>query len=488
MDWLPDLEIARQVPGFWPAIALTLGFPTAMLVLNEAIAHCDRRTSAFCHSLRAVRSLLVPAAALWVFVGPVLGLPTDGLVVRLAETAFWIAALFTLTRILNDLFFGTAARGSWQERVPTLFRDLVRFGLVAVGGLVIYARVWGQDVGGALTALGVGSVVIGLALQEPLGNLVSGLMLLFERPLSVGDWVTAGGVTGKVTGINWRSVHIETPTRELHVVPNVSLYKSEFSNLSRPTGVRTEVVELGLSYDDPPDRVKALMLDLLATTPGVLADPPPLVRTVNYADFSVTYRLIFSVARQDDLPAIRDRVMTRIWYVVRRNGLTIPFPIQMEYGPTETPGKPAPTAAELLAAHPRFRAALAAPATPPPAVLEFAAGETVHSRDRRFTGFGLVVAGRAALRADDAAGYRVRIGTIGPGECIGDQLAVGSAREAIEIVAEESLTVVVLDPTTIGGLLDQSPALAAEIGDALEARRQAARAASQARPAPGPAL
>lgn len=479
MDWLPDLEIARQIPTFWPALGLALGVPLALLILNEAIAACDRRGFLLGHTLRAVRTLLVPAAALLLFLGQVVELPADSLLVRLAETLFWVAVLATLTRIFNDLFFGFAAHGSWQERVPTLFRDLVRVALVAVGGLVIYSKVWGQDVGGALTALGVGSVVIGLALQEPLGNLVSGLMLLFERPLSVGDWVTAGGVTGKVTGINWRSVHIETPTREVHIVPNVSLYKSEFSNLSRPTPVRTEVVELGLSYDDPPDRVKRLMLDLMATTPGVLADPPPLVRTLNYADFSVIYRLIFSVARQDDVPAIRDRVMTRVWYVVRREGLTIPFPIQMEYRPGENPGRPVPTSDDLLAGHPRFRAAAAGPAGRQPAVREYAAGETVHAPRRRFTGFGLVISGRANLVVRDPAGQAVTIGAIGAGECLGDQLTVGSSRDDIEIVADEDLRVVAFDPAAIGDLLDHSPSLAAEIGDALETRRQAARAARQ---------
>lgn len=479
MDWLPDLEIARQVPNFWPALALAVGFPLLLLVLNEAIAACHRRGIVLGRTLRTVRSILAPAVALLVFVRSVLGLPPDALVVRLAETLFWMAALATVTRVLNDVFFGSAAPGSWQDRVPTLFRDLVRFALVAVGGLVIYAKVWGQDVGGAITALGVGSVVIGLALQEPLGNLVSGLMLLFERPLDVGDWVTAGGITGKVTGISWRSVHIETPTREVHVVPNVSLYKSEFSNLSRPTPVRTEVVELGLSYDDPPDRVKRLMLDLMGTTPGVLADPPPLVRTVNYADFSVTYRLIFSVARQDDVPAIRDRVMTRIWYVVRREGLTIPFPIQMEYRPGEIPGRPTPTTDELLADHPRFRTAASGPAIRQPEVREYAAGETVHAPGRHFAGFGLVISGRASLVVRDVAGQHVPVGEIGPGECLGDQLAVGSSRDDIEVIAGDGLRVMALDPAAVGTLLDHSPALAAEIGDALETRRQAARAARQ---------
>jgi len=480
MNWLPDAEIIRQVPAFRPAVGLALGVPLVLLVLTEAIAAGDRRGWALTRTLRALRALVMPSLAAYAFATAVLGMPAEGTIARLLETLVWIAALVTVSQALNDLFFGLASHDSWRERMPTLFRDLARAALVAAGCLVVYAKVWGQDVGGALTALGVGSVVIGLALQEPLGNLVSGLMLLFERPLQVGDWVTAGGVTGKVTGINWRSVHIATPTRELHVVPNVSLYKAEFSNLSLPTPVRTDSFELGLSYDDPPDEAKAILLDLLATTPGVLADPPPLVRVVGYADWSVTYKLVFSVARQEDLAATRDRVMTRVWYVVRREGLKIPYPIQMEFSPGESVSPPPPTADELLASHPRFRPGIPAAQAESPVVLHYAGGETVHSSRRRFTGFGLVVSGRAALMAGTKAGGPVQIGTIGPGECLGDQIALGSARDDIDVVAEPGLRIVALDSAAVGDLLDRSPTLAAEIGDALEARRQAARAAAQA--------
>ncbi|MFM8805121.1 MAG: cyclic nucleotide-binding domain-containing protein, partial [Planctomycetia bacterium] len=169
-----------------------------------------------------------------------------------------------------------------------------------------------------------------------------------------------------------------------------------------------------------------------------------------------------------------------IWYVVRREGLTIPYPIQMEFSPGETPLPPSPDADTLLAAHPRFRPGIPAAQAAKPVVLQYAAGETVHSARRRFAGFGLVLSGRATLLASDKAGQPVRIGTIGPGECLGDQLAVGSARDDIDIVAEPGLQIVALDPRAVGDLLDRSPTLAAEIGDALEARRQAANAVAQA--------
>jgi small-conductance mechanosensitive channel/CRP-like cAMP-binding protein len=463
--------------NFWPAVCVSIAFPALMLVCNEFIAACDRRQLAISRTLRSVRNLVVPVAALHVFTRFILELPQTNTVSRLIETSFWVFLLFAALGIVNDVVFGAGSKESWRGRVPKLFSDLLRALLVAIGAMVIYSNVWGREVQGALTALGVGSVVIGLALQEPLGNIVSGLMLLFERPLKVGDWVSAEGVTGKVIEINWRSVHILTPTRELRIVPNVRLYKGAFSNLSRPTDTRTEALQIGFSYDDPPNRVKEVLGALLAETPGILRDPAPAVRTVEYSDFSVIYRVSFSVAKQEELAPTRDQFMTRLWYAVRRAGLTIPFPITMEYSPGENPGAPKVEPSEWLRNYPRFKPAIQNAGAATPRVMEYAIGETIQAAGSRFSGFALILTGQARLRALSSDGALVEVGQIGPGECFGEQLTAGPAADAIEITAVNDTRVMVFEGKAIGDLLNQSPGLAAEIGDAIESRHQAALAA-----------
>ncbi|MFZ4483857.1 MAG: cyclic nucleotide-binding domain-containing protein, partial [Chthoniobacterales bacterium] len=250
-------------------------------------------------------------------------------------------------------------------------------------------------------------------------------------------------------------------------------YKGTFANLSRPTPLRTEVIEMGFSYDDAPNRVKEVMLDLLRTTPGVLAEPPPLVRTAAYADFSINYRLIFSVESQANLAEVRDAVMSRLWYVIKRENITIPFPTAYEYTPGQDPSKPQPTVEDYLREHVRFKPAAGEGANAP-RLVSFAAGETVQGPDRPFDGFALVVAGRANVLANDASGDSVRIGEIGPGECFGDSVTAGGAAEKMCIVAAVDLEVVVFADKSINELLNKFPSLASEIGDAIEARRQAA--------------
>lgn len=474
MNFLLEQNLTNMVP----AIVLVILFPLVLLLLSESIARSRRSGRAIARTLATLRNLVAPSLALFVFLRYIAEMPPDHTLVRLVESVFYISLLYALLGIINDLVFGSSIErpGAWQTRVPKLFRDLVRVLIVAIGAMIIYSQVWGREVSAALTALGLGSIVIGLALQEPLGNIVSGLMLLMERPINVGDFVNAEGVTGRIIEINWRSVHIETATRELHVIPNVSLYKGAFSNLSRPTPLRTEVIEMGFSYDDPPNRVKEIMLELLRTTPGVLADPPPMVRTFNYADFSIIYKMIFSVASQLDLAVTRDKIMTRLWYIARREGLTIPYPIAMEYAPDEQPGPVPPTPDQLLRDFPRFKPGLKTGDGQAPRAIDFASGEIVQRRGEAFAGFALILKGRAALHTANARNESIQVGELGPGECFGDAMSAGTAQGQLEISALSDIKVLVFDPRDIHDLLSKSPSLASELGDAIEIRRQAVQA------------
>ncbi len=182
-----------------------------------------------------------------------LGLPSENVWVRVATTATWVALVIVALGAANAVVFEGAAVGSWQQRVPRLLRDLVRTLLVAVAAALAYSFIWDREIQGALTALGVTSIVVGLALQEPLGNLFSGLMLLMERPFEIGDTIEVGGVSGTVKEINWRSAHIEALGGMIQVVPNSTLNKETISNYSRPLPIRMEMLELAFSSDDPPN-------------------------------------------------------------------------------------------------------------------------------------------------------------------------------------------------------------------------------------------
>lgn len=464
---------ANQLAEFvlpW-ALAIAVGFPVVLLILNELITHGVRRKSPLSGTLLGLRNFVVPSLALLLFAKQILELEPDNFWLRLLESVFWILLIFSCLTFINDFVFGAARPSSWQAKVPKLFRDLSRAALVAFGAAIVYSQVWGQEIQGAITALGVGSVVIGLALQEPLGNIVSGLMLLFERPLNIGDWILTDGVTGKVVEINWRSIHIETPTRETRIVPNVSLYKSAFSNLSRPNTNRTDSIEIGFSYDDPPNRVKDVILDLMNSTKGVMSVPGPSVRVANYADFSITYRLIFTVQTQEELGQVRDRIMTAIWYLAKREKFNIPFPIatHIQTRPEELPSSRSISPKDLAKPFPLFRTV---PFSEPDRVLDYASGELILQAGKPGLGFCLLVQGTVSLAVPSNEGELVEFTKLEPGNFFGDHGIASLKPSEITVTATSEVKLIVVSPETTFAWFSQSPSSAGEIGNIMESRRK----------------
>src|SRR4030095_1207261 len=203
-------ELLNHVQAQWIfALGLVVGFPVLLVALNELGFALARAGHPVATSVRFVRTWVVPLVALTFFLRWVVLLPETSLVVRLAETLCLATAIVAIMGFVNNLVFESARRGTWQRKVPRLLRDLLRLLLAAIGLAMVYSFVWGREIEGAIAALGVTSIVVGLALQEPLGNLFSGLVLLMERPFEVGETIEVGNVKGEVREVNWRSAHIE---------------------------------------------------------------------------------------------------------------------------------------------------------------------------------------------------------------------------------------------------------------------------------------
>ncbi|MFM9046602.1 MAG: hypothetical protein ACKOOH_02905 [Cyanobium sp.] len=140
--------------GGWVSV-LIFGFPVAMVLLGEAIRRLQRRRHPVLPAVRILRNWIIPSLTVFVLLAQVIGLPRSTVLVRVAETLVWITLIYGALTLLNAIMFEGAAEGSWQAKVPQLFRDLGRFVLVLVGSSIVLSTVWGADLGGFLTALGV---------------------------------------------------------------------------------------------------------------------------------------------------------------------------------------------------------------------------------------------------------------------------------------------------------------------------------------------
>lgn len=468
-----------------PALALVVGLPLALLVLNETVAALRRRGSALAAPVGFLRNVILPMLGIVVLLDGVLGLPEEDLWARLAHTALWVALVAGALSFANAVLFEGAPAGSWQARVPKLLRDLVRLGLVLGAAAFIYAQVWDADLSGALTALGLGGLVLGLALQEPLGNLFSGIMLLMERPFEVGEEIEVGGTTGVVQEINWRSVHVLSPGGILRVIPNSSLNGETITNYSRPARQRAETLEFGFSYDDPPNKVREVLLAVARDTPGVLADPPPLAATVSFADFSVNYTLVVRVP-QGQRFAVRNELMTRVWYAAKREGLTIPYPmsVNLELDGDQPFSRPDATPRELAARFARLPPIPEGWSAAHARRADYARGELVHDEGAPVEGVMLLAAGEVSLQALHG-GVFTEVVRVRPGEFFGEAGLHGSQRTSLRAVACQDSVCVALAPDAMREWFEASPALARDLGQALEVRRRALAALRAAPPPTG---
>ncbi len=453
------------------ALGLAVGFPIALIVLNELIFSLSRAGHPIVHVVRVLRTWVVPSVGLALFLRLILGRSSSDLWVRLAETLVWVSVVISVLGAVNVVVFERARPGSWQHRVPNLLRDLIRLLLVAAATALVYSFVWGRELTGAVAALGVTSIVVGLALQEPLGNLFSGLMLLMERPFEVGDTIEISGVGGVVKEINWRSAHIKSNRGVMQIVPNSTLNKEIISNYSRPRPIRLEEIDVAFSYEDPPNVVRKALLEV-ADAPGVLDDPAPIAATFSFGDSAVNYKLIYRTTEEDRWP-VRNELVTRIWYAARRHGLTLPYPIvsNLHYQQTEPFGKSRPSAVDRLSALPGIPP-LGADTAVDVKSLTFGLGEVIFKEGDELRGVFLLVSGAVSLQVVQDGEMR-EIAVVATGETFGESAMYGVQIADLRAVAMEDSEVLRLSPEVVRTLFEASPRLARDTGYTLEVRRRA---------------
>ena len=459
---------------------LIIVFPFATLILGEIIYRAKSRDKLLVATLRIVRNLIFPSLALFILLNKIVGLSPEATPLRIVQTGLWLFTIHGSLTIVNGLLFDQAQSGSWQANVPRLFRDLSRVFLILCGIAVVLSVVWGTDLGGIFAALGVGSIVIGLALQDTLGNLFSGIALLFERPFDEGDWIKVDSITGKVIEINWRSVHLLTRELEMLIIPNAVLAGATIRNYRRPQKLHVEVIDLGFSYDDPPNKVKQVMKETALNTKGVLDRPEPIIQTSSYDDSSIGYKVKLFLADYDKVPVIRDEFVTRVWYAAERYGLNIPFPIRTLYHnpPTKI------NSAEVVQGYfDRLNSFTSFTSTDDEILQElaqnataksFGIGEKAIAQGEHTAGIYVIVSGEASvtMSAENPA-REEELAQLVPGDFFGESALSGKNASPVSVTALSDVELLIFPIETMQTALENSTRLRQEFGAVMETRRKA---------------
>jgi CRP-like cAMP-binding protein len=176
----------------------------------------------------------------------------------------------------------------------------------------------------------VGAVVIGFALQNTLGNLFAGLAIQIEKPFRVGHWVRIADIDGLVSEITWRAVKVRTKSGNFVVVPNSKLADDIIINYSEPTPETRIEVEVGLSYDCPPNLAKRVIGEALKDQPNLIPERTPEVLLDKFDNSAINYRIRVWTAEFAADERIRDRIRVALYYACRRHGIDIPYPMQVQ--------------------------------------------------------------------------------------------------------------------------------------------------------------
>ena len=266
-----------------------------------------------------------------------------------------IVFIAILDRYLWDIYFQQRHR----IKVPKFLTEVVRLAIILVAVFLVLDLGYGQTLKGLLIAPGLAAVVLGLAAQDLMGNLVAGMALQVGKPFVHGEWLLIDNRYAEVIEVNWRSTRLRTSDDVCIEIPNREIARQTIVNLNRPQRRHAMRLSLVLDSDAPPTRVKDVLREAARQAAGVAPEPKPKVYLKSFADSGIEYEIKFWMENFDDYSEVCDAIRTNAWYGLRRHRIRIPYPVrrlQMEKpAAVEAPGEVPAAARSILSAQPLFR-------------------------------------------------------------------------------------------------------------------------------------
>src|SRR5213596_3685224 len=246
-----------------------------------------------------------------------------GAAVILLSTAVVVALI---NRYVWDFYFEKKR----QTPIPHFLREVVGgiIFLIVLLFVLSYGYHAEAQLKGLLAGSGVIAIILGFAGQNLFAGIIGGISIQSNRPYKVGDWLQVGERFAEVMEINWRSTRLRTNDDIYLDIPNNEMVSHTIVNLHYPTEVHAMRIRVGVEYKNPPNVVKDALFRAASTADGVLGQPKVKVFLVDFADFAVIYEIKFYMGNHSRINEINDAIRTNIWYELKRQGITIPFPIR----------------------------------------------------------------------------------------------------------------------------------------------------------------
>jgi small-conductance mechanosensitive channel len=193
--------------------------------------------------------------------------------------------------------------------------------------LIVILKHFNYDIFSLVTALGIGSLAIGMAAKDTMAHMISGFTLVLDRPFRIGDRIQlAGGQVGDVLDIGLRSTKIKTLDNQQLIIPNSDLCNTILTNQAFPDQRAKGRINVGVAYGSDVERVKEILVATALDVADVLRDPLPEAFFVSFGDSALNMSLFYWIDEYVNLFAVNDRINTMIIRRFRENNIEIPFP------------------------------------------------------------------------------------------------------------------------------------------------------------------
>lgn len=239
--------------------------------------------------------------------------------------AIWLTLFMILSKFLKKGILKVLSRTHVEEGTRYVFGRITQYIVIVFGALMAFQFV-GIDLSGLAVIFGFLSVGIGFGLQNITSNFVAGLILLFERPIRVGDRLMVGDVEGDVVEINIRSTTIRSIDNIHVIVPNSDFISSNVVNWSYSDKKVRIVLEVGVSYSSDLDTVIRALREVAEENEEILKKPEPEVMLMNFGDSSWDMQVRAWIKEPKRHRNVRSDLNCAIVQKFRQNGVEIPFP------------------------------------------------------------------------------------------------------------------------------------------------------------------
>jgi small-conductance mechanosensitive channel/CRP-like cAMP-binding protein len=387
-----------------------------------------------------------------------------------------MTAAFPINALLHRFVWPLCGYPGENARIPSFLPQVAAIMVFVFAAFFGLAAFYHVTIPSLLTGSGVIAIIIGIALQDTLGNIFAGFGLQAGRAYRIGDWLIVDGKHVEVVEINWRSTRLRNNDDVSFDIPNNQLAKATIINLYYPSRKHAARVRVSVDHRVPPNEVKDAMYQAAAAAPGVLRDPAVKVFLIDFAESAVQYEIKFWLMDGRLFADIIDGVRTNVWYELNRRGIRLAFSTQqIELVRNGRLKRTSDAELNLLASQPLFSSLdqfqldqLAQRSRR----VRFGRGEKIISQGAAGNSMFILATGKAEVQVE-RDGRSQPVGRLAAGDCFGEiSLLTGEPRSAT-VLATLDCEVLEIEQETIGILLREHPELAESLSETVVARRSA---------------